>query len=83
MKKIAGTLRLTHAQYRELAAFAQFGSDLDKATLSSSPTGRAWSELLEAGSVSADAGRNAGRADFRGDRESKSNGETYVRRIPV
>ena len=32
MKKIAGTLRLSLAQYRELAAFAQFGSDLDKST---------------------------------------------------
>ena len=32
MKKVAGTLRLELAQYRELAAFAQFGSDLDQAT---------------------------------------------------
>src|SRR5437762_8426097 len=32
MKKIAGTMRLELAQYRELAAFAQFGSDLDKST---------------------------------------------------
>jgi F-type H+-transporting ATPase subunit alpha len=32
MKKVAGTLRTDLAQYRELAAFAQFGSDLDKAT---------------------------------------------------
>ena len=32
MKKVAGMLRLTLAQYRELAAFAQFGSDLDKVT---------------------------------------------------
>ncbi len=32
MKQVAGTLRLEMAQYRELAAFAQFGSDLDKAT---------------------------------------------------
>ncbi len=31
MKKVAGTLRLDLAQYRELAAFAQFGSDLDEA----------------------------------------------------
>jgi F-type H+-transporting ATPase subunit alpha len=34
MKKVAGSLRLDLAQYRELAAFAQFGSDLDKATQS-------------------------------------------------
>ena len=32
MRQVAGTLRLDLAQYRELAAFAQFGSDLDKAT---------------------------------------------------
>ena len=32
MKKVAGTLRLELAQYRELAAFSQFGSDLDAAT---------------------------------------------------
>ena len=32
MKKLSGTMRLELAQYRELAAFAQFGSDLDKAT---------------------------------------------------
>src|SRR5207247_2923888 len=33
MKQVAGSLRLEMAQFRELAAFAQFGSDLDKATL--------------------------------------------------
>ena len=32
MRQVAGRLRLELAQYRELAAFAQFGSDLDKAT---------------------------------------------------
>jgi F-type H+/Na+-transporting ATPase subunit alpha len=32
MKKVAGTLKLDQAQYRELAAFAKFGSDLDAAT---------------------------------------------------
>ena len=32
MKSIAGTLKLSLAQYREMAAFSQFGSDLDKAT---------------------------------------------------
>src|SRR4030095_9422076 len=32
MRQVAGSLRLDLAQYRELAAFAQFGSDLDKAT---------------------------------------------------
>jgi F-type H+-transporting ATPase subunit alpha len=32
MKQVAGRLRLEHAQYRELAAFAQFGSDMDAST---------------------------------------------------
>jgi F-type H+-transporting ATPase subunit alpha len=47
MKKIAGTLRLALAQYRELAAFAQFGSDLDKATLHQLNRGRRLVEVLK------------------------------------
>jgi len=42
MKQVAGTLRLDLAQYRELAAFAQFGSDLDKATQQKLNRGAAW-----------------------------------------
>jgi F-type H+-transporting ATPase subunit alpha len=47
MKKIAGTLRLDLAQYRELAAFAQFGSDLDKATRRQLSRGVRLTELLK------------------------------------
>jgi F-type H+/Na+-transporting ATPase subunit alpha len=47
MKKVAGKLRLEMAQYRELAAFAQFGSDLDKATLSQIRRGERLVELLK------------------------------------
>jgi F-type H+/Na+-transporting ATPase subunit alpha len=47
MKQVAGTLRLDLAQYRELAAFAQFGSDLDKATLSQLNRGARMYELLK------------------------------------
>lgn len=47
MKKIAGTLRLDLAQYRELAAFAQFGSDLDKATQRQLARGIRLTELLK------------------------------------
>src|SRR5205807_2095098 len=47
MKKVAGTLRLDLAQYRELAAFAQFGSDLDKATLNQLNRGQRLVELLK------------------------------------
>jgi F-type H+-transporting ATPase subunit alpha len=49
MKQVAGTLRLDLAQYRELAAFAQFGSDLDKATLAQIERGKRMVELLKQG----------------------------------
>ena len=47
MKQVAGTLRLDLAQYRELAAFAQFGSDLDKATQQKLNRGARLVELLK------------------------------------
>src|SRR5690242_7025370 len=47
MRQVAGTLRLDLAQYRELAAFAQFGSDLDKATLHQLNRGRRLVEILK------------------------------------
>ena len=47
MKKIAGRLRLELAAYREKAAFAQFGSDLDKATLQQLQRGERMTELLK------------------------------------
>ncbi len=49
MKKVAGTLRLDLAQYRELAAFAQFGSDLDAATQRQLNRGERLVELLKQG----------------------------------
>jgi len=52
MKKIAGMLRLTLAQYRELAAFAQFGSDLDKETQRQLHKGARLSEILKQGQYS-------------------------------
>src|SRR4026209_1798009 len=47
MRQVAGTLRLDLAQYRELAAFAQFGSDLDKATQQQLSRGRRLVEVLK------------------------------------
>jgi F-type H+-transporting ATPase subunit alpha len=47
MKQVAGTLRIELAQYRELAAFAQFGSDLDKATQSQLERGKRLTEILK------------------------------------
>jgi len=49
MKKIAGSLRLELAQFRELAAFAQFGSDLDKATQRQLARGERLLEILKQG----------------------------------
>lgn len=49
MKQIAGTLRLDLAQFRELAAFAQFGADLDKATMAQIERGKRMVELLKQG----------------------------------
>ncbi len=47
MKQVAGRLRMELAQYRELAAFAQFGSDLDKATQATLHRGDRMTELLK------------------------------------
>jgi F-type H+-transporting ATPase subunit alpha len=49
MRQVAGTLKLELAQYRELAAFAQFGSDLDKATQAQLNRGKRLVELLKQG----------------------------------
>jgi F-type H+-transporting ATPase subunit alpha len=47
MKQVAGTLRLEMAQYRELAAFAQFGSELDRASQAQISRGRRLTEVLK------------------------------------
>ncbi|MGQ9711332.1 MAG: F0F1 ATP synthase subunit alpha [Desulfotomaculales bacterium] len=47
MRQVAGRLRLDMAQYRELAAFAQFGTDLDKATLARLTRGERLQEILK------------------------------------
>jgi len=49
MKKVAGTLKLDLAQYRELAAFSQFASDLDPATRKQLERGKRMMELLKQG----------------------------------
>jgi F-type H+/Na+-transporting ATPase subunit alpha len=49
MKAVAGRLRLDLAQYRELAAFSQFGSDLDKSTQASLARGQRMTEVLKQG----------------------------------
>jgi F-type H+-transporting ATPase subunit alpha len=49
MRSVAGSLRLDLAQYRDVAAFAQFGSDLDKATQAQLNRGRRLTEILKQG----------------------------------
>lgn len=49
MKKVAGQLRLDLAQFRELASFAQFGSDLDEATMHKIERGKRMTEILKQG----------------------------------
>ena len=52
MRSAAGTLRLDLAQYRELAAFAQFGSELDKVSQAQLNRGKRWVEVLKQGPYS-------------------------------
>ena len=52
MKQVAGSLRMDLAQYRELAAFAQFGSDMDAATKATLNRGEKMTELLKQGQYS-------------------------------
>ncbi len=52
MKNVAGTLKLDQAQYRELEAFAKFGSDLDKTTLATLDKGAKNVEILKQGQYS-------------------------------
>lgn len=83
MKKLAGTLRLTLAQYRELAAFAQFGSDLDKATQEQLAAGQRLTEMLKQGQyvpqqVAAQIIQlYAGTVNMPGERK------TWIRDVPV
>ncbi|MCS5960381.1 hypothetical protein LNP74_12855 [Klebsiella pneumoniae subsp. pneumoniae] len=59
MKKLSGGIRTALAQYRELAAFSQFASDLDDATRKQLDHGQKVTELLETETVCADVRRAA------------------------
>jgi F-type H+-transporting ATPase subunit alpha len=52
MKKVAGTLKIDQAQYRELEAFSKFGSDIDDATMAVLDKGRKNVEILKQGQYS-------------------------------
>ena len=60
MKQVAGRIKLELAQYREMAAFAQFASDLDASTQALLARGARLTELLKQPQYTADAGRGAG-----------------------
>ena len=66
MKQVAGQLKGDLAQFRELAAFAQFGSDLDAATQAKIDRGKRIVELFKQQQYSPIAGRGAGRRDLGG-----------------
>ena len=67
MKKVAAPLKLDLAQYRSLAAFAQFASDLDKATRDQLTRGEKLSEIIKQPQYQPLARREAGRDPVRGD----------------
>ena len=71
MKKVAGKLRLELAQYRELAAFAQFGSDLDKATQQQLARGERMVELLKQGQYQPLPVEKPGHPDLRRDHQGR------------
>ena len=68
IKKLGGGVRLALAQYRELAAFAQFASDLDEATRKQLERGQRVTELMKQKQYSAAFGRRDGAVTVRGER---------------
>ena len=82
MKKIAGSLRLELAQYRELAAFAQFGSDLDKATQETLERGARLTEILKQGQYEPMPVEKQIVQIYAGTQKDKS-GVVWIRGIPV
>jgi len=83
MKKIAGTLRLTLAQYREMAAFAQFGSDLDKATQEQLANGARLTEMLKQGQYVPQRVAMQVLQIYAGTQNMPGERKSWVRDIPV
>ena len=65
MKSVSGTLKLDLAQFRELEAFATFGSELDKVSQAAARPRLPAHRAAQAAPQRADAGRGAGRRDLR------------------
>ena len=75
MKQVAGRLRLDLAQFRALEAFAQFGSELDKASQQQLARGARVVEVLKQPQYQPHARRAAGRLDLR--RHRRATSTTY------
>jgi F-type H+-transporting ATPase subunit alpha len=82
MKQVAGSLKLDLAQYRELAAFAQFGSDLDKATQETLARGERLVEVLKQGQYQPMPVEKQIIQIYAGTQKDE-NGQNWLRPIPV
>ena len=82
MKKIAGTMRLDLAQYRELAAFSQFGSDLDRATQETLARGERLVEVLKQGQYVPESAEVQVVQIYAATQKDKA-GTPWVRHVPV
>jgi F-type H+-transporting ATPase subunit alpha len=83
MRKVAGQLRMELAQYRELAAFAQFGSDLDKATQEQLERGKRLTEMLKQGQYDPDDVGFQVVQLFAGTQSVPGKKTAFAREIPV
>jgi F-type H+-transporting ATPase subunit alpha len=81
MKAVAGKLRLTLAQYREMAAFAQFGSDLDTSTQELLENGKRLTEVLKQGQYSPQSMESQVISIYSATPQDDRN--SWVRDIPV
>jgi F-type H+/Na+-transporting ATPase subunit alpha len=82
MKQVAGSLKLELAQYRELAAFAQFGSDLDKATQETLARGERLVEMLKQGQYSPLTVEKQVIQIYAATQKDE-NGQVWLRPVPV
>jgi F-type H+-transporting ATPase subunit alpha len=82
MKQVAGSLKLELAQYRELAAFAQFGSDLDKATQDTLARGERLVEVLKQGQYQPMTVEKQVIQIYAATQKDES-GQTWIRAVPT
>ncbi|MBS2029894.1 MAG: F0F1 ATP synthase subunit alpha [Deltaproteobacteria bacterium] len=83
MKQVAGPLKLELAQYRELAAFSQFGSDLDKATQETLARGQRMVEILKQAQYSPLPVEFQVLQFYAGTSKDAASGKNWIRDVPV